>query len=156
MTDMLVKLYDLPERPPRLPRGLVVRRALPLERTVVAPWVRRTFGAGWAAECEATFGRLPVSCFVAQQAEELAGFCVYDATARGMLGPIGVAPSYQRRGLGRALLLAALEAMHAAGYAYAVVGWVRSEIFFQHTVGALPIPGSDPGLYTGLIPAPPD
>ena len=156
MTDMLVKLYDLPDHAPRLPGGLVVRRALPLERTVVAPWVRRTFGAGWAAECEGTFGRLPVSCFVAQQAEELVGFCVYDATARGMLGPIGVAPSYQRQGLGRALLLAALEAMHAVGYAYAVVGWVRSATFFQHTVGALPIPGSDPGLYTGLIPAPPD
>ena len=156
MTDMLVKLYALPDHDHRLPGSLVVRRALPSERTAVAAWVHRTFGAGWAAECEITFGRLPVSCFIAQEAAALAGFCVYDATARGMLGPIGVALPYRRRGLGRALLLAALDAMHAVGYAYAVVGWVRSEKFFRRTVGAIPIPGSDPGLYAGLIPPPPD
>ena len=156
MTDMLVKLYALPDCDHRPPGNLVVRRALPPERTTVATWVRRTFGAGWAAECEITFGRLPVSCFIAQEAEALVGFCVYDATARGMLGPIGVAPAYQRQGLGRSLLLTALEAMHAAGYAYAVVGWVQSEAFFQRTVGAVPIPGSDPGLYTGLLYPPPD
>ncbi len=156
MTDMLVKLYDLPDRDHRLPKDAVVRRALAPERPAVISWVHRAFGAGWAAECECAFGRLPVSCFLARQAEELAGFCVYDATARGMLGPIGVAPPYQRRGLGRALLLAALEAMHAAGYAYAVVGWVQSEAFFRRTVGAMPIPGSDPGLYAGLIASPPD
>ncbi|MDJ0720051.1 MAG: GNAT family N-acetyltransferase [Desulfobacterales bacterium] len=156
MTDMLVKLYALPDRVQRPPGSLVVRRALASERTAVAAWVHRTFGAGWAAECEITFSRLPVSCFIAHEAEALTGFCVYDATARGMLGPIGVAPAYQRQGLGRALLLAALEAMHAIGYAYAVVGWVQSEHFFRRTVGAMPIPGSDPGLYAGLLPPPPD
>ena len=156
MTDMLVKLYDLPDCDHQLPGKTVIRRALVPERGVVASWVRRKFGAGWAAECEGAFGRLPVSCYIAQQAGELAGFCVYDATARGMLGPIGVAPPYQRRGLGRALLLAALEAMHAAGYAYAVVGWVQSEAFFRRAVGAMPIPGSDPGYYAGLITPPPD
>ncbi len=156
MTDMLVKLYDLPDRDQRRPADALVRRALAPERGVVAPWVRQTFGAGWAAECEAAFGRLPVSCFIARQDKDLAGFCVYDATARGMLGPIGVAPPYQRRGLGRALLLAALEAMHAAGYAYAVVGWVQSEAFFRRTVAAMPIPGSDPGYYAGLMTPPTD
>ncbi len=155
MTDMLVKLYDLPDRARPLPVDVVVRRALAAERLAVVPWVRREFGAGWAAECESAFGRLAVSCFIALQAKELAGFCVYDSTARGMLGPIGVAPAHQRRGLGRALLLAALDAMHAVGYAYAVVGWVQSESFFRRTVGAIPIPGSDPGLYAGLISTPP-
>ena len=156
MTDMLVKLYDLPDRVCPPPADVVVRRALAAERHSVVPWVRRRFGAGWAAECESAFGRLPVSCFIGLQAKELAGFCVYDGTARGMLGPIGVAPSHQRQGLGRELLLASLEAMRAVGYAYAVVGWVQSETFFRRTVGATPIPGSEPGLYTDLITPPTD
>ncbi len=156
MTDMLVKLYALPGRDPRKPADVVVRRALAAERPVVVPWVHRQFGAGWAAECEGVFGRLPVSCFIALQGGEPVGFCVYDSTARGMLGPIGVAPSQRHRGVGRAMLLASLEAMHAAGYAYAVVGWVQSENFFRRTVGAMPIPGSEPGLYAGIVTPSPD
>lgn len=151
MTDMLVKLYDLPTPATQLPEGAVVRRALASERPAVVPWVREQFGSGWAAECETAFGRMPVSCFIVLQAKELVGFCVYDSTARGMLGPIGVVVPCQRRGLGRELLLAALEAMRAIGYAYAVVGWVESETFFQHTAGATSIPGSEPGLYEGVI-----
>ncbi len=154
MTDMLVKLYNLPERRHQPPADTVVRRALAPERAAVVPWVREHFGPGWAAECDTAFGRLPVSCFIALAGNKLAGFCVYDGTARGMLGPIGVAALYQRRGLGRELLLSALAAMRAVGYAYAVVGWVASEAFFRRVAGATPIPGSDPGPYTGIIPPP--
>ena len=154
MTDMLVKLYDLPERSRQQPADTSVRRALAPERATVVPWVREHFGPGWAAECDTAFGRLPVSCFIALTGKKLAGFCVYDGIARGMLGPIGVAAPYQRRGLGRELLLSALEAMRAAGYAYAVVGWVASEAFFECTAGATPIPGSDPGPYADIIPPP--
>lgn len=150
MTDMLVKLYDLPAPVPP-PMGALIRRALTLEKPSVVQWVRDQFGPGWAAECETAFGRLPVSCLIALQDQELVGFCVYDSTARGMLGPIGMAAPYRRRGLGRELLRAALEAMRAIGYAYAVVGWVASEAFFQRVAGATPIPGSEPGLYAGIV-----
>lgn len=151
MTDMLVKLYDLPDSSRQRPRNALVRRALTLERPAVVPWVRRQFGPGWAAECETAFGRMPASCFIALQDKKLVGFCVYDSAARGMLGPIGVIAPYQRQGLGRELLLSALEAMRAIGYAYAVVGWVESEAFFRHAAGAMPIPGSAPGLYAGAL-----
>lgn len=156
MTDMLVKLYDLPEPAPRPPLGATVRRALAPERPSVVRWVRQQFGAGWTAECETAFGRLPVSCFVALVDQSPAGFCVYDSTARGMLGPIGIDPSYRGRGLGRELLLATLAAMRAVGYAYAVVGWVDSEAFFARAAGATPIPGSTPGIYAGLVVTPDD
>ena len=148
---MLVKLYDLPDRDRRLREDAVVRRALGFEKPLVVSWVRQQFGAGWGAECEMAFGRLPVTCFIALQGNELAGFCVYDSTARGMLGPIGVAEPYQRQGFGRELLLIVLEAMHGMGYAYAVVGWVASEAFFRRVAGAITIPGSEPGLYDGCL-----
>lgn len=151
MTDMLVKLYDLPDQPSSLPENTVIRRALATERPAVVRWVRWHFGAGWAAECETAFGRMPLSGFIALQDKQLAGFCVYDCTARGMLGPIGVAAPQQRRGIGRALLRAALEDMRANGYAYAVVGWVDGPAFFQRAAGATPIPDSDPGLYRGML-----
>ena len=151
MSDMLVKLYDLPDRARRRPQDILVRRALVSEKPIVVPWVHRQFGSGWAAECEAAFGRMPVTGFIALQAEKLAGFCVYDCTARGMLGPIGVAASCQRQGIGRELLLTALEAMRTVGYAYAVVGWAASDAFFQRVAGATAIPGSAPGLYRGCL-----
>jgi GNAT superfamily N-acetyltransferase len=151
MTDMLVKLYDLPAQPPSPPENTIIRRALATERPTVVRWVRWHFGAGWAAECETAFVRMPLSGFIALRGKQLVGFCVYDCTARGMLGPIGVAAPQQRRGIGRALLLAALEDMRANGYAYAVVGWVDEQIFFQRVAGATPIPDSDPGLYRGML-----
>ena len=151
MNDMLVKLYDLPDPSSRPPESTVIRRALASERPAVVQWVRRHFGAGWAAECETAFMRMPLSGFIALRDGQLVGFCVYDCTARGMLGPIGVAAPQQRRGIGRALLLATLEDMRANGYAYAAVGWVVGQTFFQRVAGATPIPGSDPGLYRGML-----
>ena len=131
MTDMLVKLYNLPDPSSGPPEDTIIRRALATERPAVARWVRWHFGAGWD--------------------NQLAGFCVYDCTARGMLGPIGIAAPHQRRGIGRALLLAALKDMRANGYAYAVVGWVEGQAFFHRVAGATPIPDSDPGLYRGML-----
>ncbi|MGD9330130.1 MAG: GNAT family N-acetyltransferase [Desulfobacterales bacterium] len=155
MTDMLVKLYDLPPEPPSLPRGIVVRRALGPERHQVLAWVVREFSRGWADECGLAFGRLPIACFIAHRGHQLAGFCVYDATARGMAGPIGVAPRFQGQGVGRHLILTTLNDMAARGYAYAVVGWVGPASFFARTVGAIPIPDSGPGIYRDLLSAAP-
>jgi len=45
------------------------------------------------------------------------------------------------------LLVTALQAMHAQGYGYAVIGQVGAPDFFSKTVGAIEIPGSQPGIY---------
>jgi GNAT superfamily N-acetyltransferase len=150
MTDMLVKLYHLPPVPPAPPQTTIRRLLLP-EKHLLIPWVGSVFSPGWADECDAACTRQPPSCFVALQRGQFAGFCVYDGVARGLLGPIGIAPALRRRGLGTVLLLAALADMRARGYAYAVVGWVQSEAFFATAAGAVPIPGSEPGLFQGMI-----
>lgn len=56
----------------------------------------------------------------------------------------GCGRTLSRAGIGRLLLQLTLAQMQAAGYAYAVIGWVSSEDFYAKTVGAMPIPNSRP------------
>jgi GNAT superfamily N-acetyltransferase len=155
MHDMLVRLYDLPSLEDALEaasgRGVAIRPALPLERPVVLGWMRSNFDV-WTAEVEAAFSRLPVSCFLGVRGGDLLGFACYDATCRNFFGPTGVLEEERRRGLGRALLLAVLHAQRAQGYAYSIIGGVGPEEFYAKTVGAVPIEGSDPGIYRGMLP----
>lgn len=166
MGDMLVKLYDLPPLEPALSdlrsRGVEVRRALAYEKRAVAHWVGQQFSATWASECDVAFSRVPVSCFVALQraptpdapglgypdvAERLLGFACYEATCRNYFGPEGVASASRGLGIGKGLLLACLHALAAEGYAYAIIGWAGPVEFYRSTVGAIPIEGSEPGIF---------
>ena len=150
MSDLLIKLYALPQ--PTSPQdNMTVRRAFAAERWLVCDWVTKRFGPGWASECEASFARLPVACFIAVRDGDLLGFACYDATARGLFGPTGVAGSERNHGVGTALLLAALRDMGAQGYAYAIIGRPDSAEFYRKHAGAIEIPDSDPGFYRGLI-----
>ena len=66
VTDMLVKLYDLPQDLPPLPAGITVRRALASEQHQIVTWVSRVFSQGWAEEAAVAFDRRPVACWVAR------------------------------------------------------------------------------------------
>lgn len=151
MTDMLVKLYDLPPVAPDLERqsrrGIAVRRAMVYERGIIVQWVGRQFGPRWADECQIAFGRHPVGCYIAVADSQICGFCCTDCTFRGFLGPIGTHSDFRGKGVGRLLLLTALEGMRDRGYAYAVVGNVGNPTFFERSAGAVTIEGSTPGPY---------
>lgn len=151
---MLVRLYALPsvgEACAALARdGVTVRRSLLPEKPIVIEWVRTHF-AVWVAETEASYARMPVACFVAVRGPELIGFACYDTLARNFFGPSGVIERERGRGVGRALLLAALGALRDDGYAYAIIGGVGPQAFYAKTVGAVPIEGSTPGAYAGLL-----
>ena len=155
MQDMLVRLYDLPsledalEATSRL--GVTIRPALTPEKPQVLGWMQSNFGV-WAAEVEAAFCRLPVSCLLAVRDRDLLGFACYDATCRNFFGPTAVLEEERGQGLGRALLLAALHAQRAQGYAYSIIGGVGPVEFYAKAVGAVPIEGSDPGVYAGMLP----
>jgi len=150
--DMLIKLYDLPaiETVAPIP-GALCRKPIAPEHELVAQWVAREFSAGWASEARAALNNRPVSLFIALRAGTLAGFCCYDATARGFVGPIGVAPEARGGGIGAALLRACLHDMRLAGYAYAVAGAVGAPEFFRRVAGATEIEGSEPGIYRGML-----
>ena len=151
MADLLVKLYDLkpPKRPP--PPGVDVRRAFAAEKRLIADWVAKRFGERWASECEISFARQPVACFVAVSDFQVLGFATYDATARGFFGPTGVTEEARHKGIGRALLVATIEDMARQGYAYGIIGATTSIEFYRNEVGAVEIPDSAPGFYQGML-----
>jgi GNAT superfamily N-acetyltransferase len=151
---MLVKLYDLPVLEEAIAHasahGIAIRRALSLEKPRLVEWVQVHF-TPWVAEVEVAFSRLPVACFVALRDRDILGFACYDATCRNFFGPEGVLPAERGRGLGRGLLLAALHAQKAQGYAYSIIGGVGPAQFYAKTVGAVLIEGSTPGVYAGIL-----
>lgn len=159
MADLLVKLYDLPPLAPALAAlessGVELRRAIAPEKLAVTAWVAEHFTRAWAGECEIAFTRQPISCFLAMKEGEPCGFSCYDVTSRGFFGPIGLREDCRGRNIGTALLLAALHALHAEGYAYGIIGWAGPVEFFTRTVGAIPIEGSEPGIFRGLWNPPP-
>ncbi len=155
MSDLLVRLYDLPPLAPFLERavtgGFEIRRALAPEKSLVVHWVKSEFSEAWASECEVAFTRQPLACFLAVKDQKVCGFCAYEATCRNFLGPLGVGKSYRSTGLGAALLLRGLQAMRDEGYAYAIIGGVGPVEFFQKITGAVPIENSTPGIYRGML-----
>ncbi|HSC81568.1 MAG TPA: GNAT family N-acetyltransferase [Chitinolyticbacter sp.] len=155
MPDMLVRLYDLPPLEQALVRvqaqGVEIRRGLVPEKHLVADWAGRTFGPTWQSECEVGFGFAPPTVFVATRERQLLGFACYDTTAKGLFGPTGVDEAGRGQGIGTGLLLMALHAMRANGYAYAVIGSAGPVDYYRRTLGAMVIEHSEPGLYAGML-----
>ena len=151
MPDMLVNLLRLPPVDEALEglraAGLVVRRARPWELTQVREFVRGNFSQAWADEISVGLVRQPLTVFVALREGRLVGFAAYECTRRNFFGPTGVLEEERGRGLGRALLLAALGGLRELGYAYAVIGGVGPADFYERAVGARLIPDSSPGVY---------
>ena len=81
---------------------------------------------------------------------------VLHAAFDGDGAPVTLGEAERGRGVGRALLLSALHAQRAQGYAYAIIGGVGPADFYAKTVGAVPIAGSTPGIYDGMLPRAPD
>jgi hypothetical protein len=154
MQDMLVRLYAIP-RAVAAPaacahRGITIRRALSPERAAVVDWVRAHFASS-AAEVETAFAQVPATCFIALRDQAIVGFACHDVTCRNFFGPEGVLDGERGGGIGRALLLSALHAQRARGYAYAIIGGVGPAQFYEKAVGAIPIPGSTPGIYAKML-----
>lgn len=151
MPDMLVNLLRLPPADEALEElraaGVVVRRARPWELTQVRGFVMDNFSRAWADEVSTGLVRQPLTVFVALREGRLVGFAAYECTRRNFFGPTGVIEEERGRGVGRALLLAALRGLRELGYAYAVIGGVGPAAFYERAVGARLIPDSSPGVY---------
>jgi predicted N-acetyltransferase YhbS len=148
---MLVNLLRLPPVDGMLKElraaGIVVRRARPWELTPVREFVKCNFGRAWADEVSVGLVSQPLTVFVALREGRLVGFAAYECTRRNFFGPTGVIEEERGRGVGRALLLAALGGLRELGYAYAVIGGVGPAEFYERAVGARLIPDSSPGVY---------
>ena len=156
MVDMLVRLYDLPDSSPLYQKitasGVTLRRARAFEKHTVAAFAREHFSEKWVSEVEVALTRQPVTCFIATRDKRILGFACYDTTMRGFFGPTGVSEDARGLGLGKGLLMKALEGIRDLGHAYAIIGGVGPKEFYEKACGATVIPGSDPGTYTDLLP----
>jgi predicted N-acetyltransferase YhbS len=154
MPDMLVKLYGLPELSPALAemqeRGITVRLAKPIEIGAVGEWIDHQFPF-WKREAEATLSRVPTTCHIAILQGRIVGFSCHDAICPNFFGPTGVEEIHRGKGIGKALLLSALHAQKAQGYAYAIIGGVGPAEYYSKVVAATLIEGSHPGIYDGLL-----
>jgi len=145
MPDLLVNLLNLTAF--EEPKDFVVRRAQPFEISAVRSFVARNFSESWADEISVGFARQPISVHVATMDHQLVGFSAYECTRRGFFGPTGVLDDARGKGIGKALLLASLWGLREMGYVYAIIGAAGPVHFYQKTVGAIIIPGSEPGIY---------
>ncbi len=154
MHDMLVRLYDLPGLDEALAAvgrdGVTVRCAIAPDAPAVLDWVGEHFATS-TAEVRTALAHVPARCFVAVRDGAMVGFACHDVTCLNFFGPEGVAAHERGKGIGRALLLAALHAQRAQGYAYAIIGGVGPAAFYERVVGAVAIAGSTPGIYADRL-----
>jgi GNAT superfamily N-acetyltransferase len=156
MKDMLVRLIELPEaseleKKLQEKEKIVFRRAIAPEKHLVCEWVMEQFGGYWKSEVEVAFSRQPVSCWIAHRGNSILGFACYECTARNFFGPTGTLESERGKGIGKVLLIKALESLREMGYAYAIIGGVGPAEFYEKTVGAQIIEGSEVSIYQHLL-----
>lgn len=155
MSDMLVKLYALPECYEEVKelekKGIYIRKPIAPEKSYMVGWIKKHFGANWANEFEVAMGRSPVTCYVASKNNEMIGFACFDVTCKCFFGPTGVHTDYRGLGIGRVLLIKAMEGLREMGYGYAVIGSAGPVKFYEKTLGAMEIPDSTPGIYKNFI-----
>lgn len=156
MTDLLVRLYDLPPSADLYrevaEKGVTLRRARAFELHTVAAFAAEHFSPKWVSEVTVALSRQPIACFIATRDKKILGFACYDTTMRGFFGPTGVCEEARGLGLGKALLFKSLEALQDLGYAYAIIGGVGPKEFYFKACEAIEIPGSDPGIYPDILP----
>lgn len=143
MPDLLVKLYDLPSHRPALPDGVCIRPVEAAELSIARDWIEKSFSRGWADEFERGAHASPVGSLIAVSRQKIIGFVCYDVTTLGLFGPTGTDKAHRGKNIGKALLFAALDAMKAKGHAYAVIGWAGPVEFYENTVKATVIKGSE-------------
>lgn len=164
MADLLVKLYEIPSAQPDIDalaeKNIIIRRPIGPENWAVIAWIKSHFDDGWASEAENAFFRSPKGIYIAVRetkdadgeiSSEMLGFACYDATVKGFFGPTGVAKEERGQGIGKALLLACLNAMKEEGYGYGIIGSAGPVKFYEKTCGATVIENSWPGVYRGMI-----
>lgn len=155
MPDMLVNLLNLPDNSEEVAKlnseGINIRRVQPYEISILQKSVLANFGEGWADEVMNAFSHQPPTCFIATYQKRIIGFAAYECTRRNFFGPTGTVQDFRCKGIGKALLIACLRAMHELGYVYAIIGGVGPTDFYSKCVGATVIPDSVPGIYVDSL-----
>ncbi len=125
------------QEPRSLPNGVNIRRATPDDMPAIAVLIS-THWPPWWGEVSQALVNDPATLFLAWQGETVLGFAAHDANNRstGWFGPMGTAPEARGKGIGVALLHAALEDMSESDYRHATIPWVGPVEFYERHAGA--------------------
>jgi predicted N-acetyltransferase YhbS len=155
MPDMLVNLLKLPVAGALSIQlksdGVSIRRAWPFEISPIRRFVEEEFSIGWADEISVGFANKPVTVFIATRDGNVIGFAAYECTSKAFFGPTGVSKIERGKGIGKVLLLACLQGLKELGYVYGIIGGAGPTEFYERTVGATVIAGSEPGIYEEIV-----
>ena len=151
MPDLLVNLLKLSPPEPLSDDAVNIRRAQPFEINPIRQFIEENFSVAWADEISVGLANKPVTVFIATRAGRVIGFAGYECTRKAFFGPTGVDENERGRGIGKALLIAALHGLRELGYVYGIIGAAGPVEFYQEAVGAIVIPDSEPGIYTDLL-----
>ena len=151
--DLIVNLYNLPDntdpRPKMEAQGIYIKRAVSPDKTEILDFIRREFSNGWADEAEKAIFNCPSSCYIAVHDHKVVGFACYDSVALGYYGPLGVAASMRKKGIGEALTSCCLSAMREKGYGYIIINAGPVEYYIKHLNAQ--VIGDHKGIYTNMI-----
>ncbi|KXF83309.1 GNAT family N-acetyltransferase [Enterovibrio coralii] len=148
--DYLVKLYENAFLEiPSEKNSFIVRKPIGPEKGAVIRWILQNFNEHWASEAEVAFLKCN-SLFIAVEGKKILGFACYDGTAKGYFGPLGVGDDARGKGVGEALVKAALISMSRVGYAYAIIP-TGKESYYRRFLELIEILGSEPGIYRDML-----
>lgn len=107
-------------------------------RAAEADEIRRWTDTHWANWTDEVMTALAKDrLLLARDETGITGFCAWDVTRRGWLGPIAVRPDIIGGRIGVPLLIGALSRMRDAGRVRAEIGWIGPLRFYARTVGAV-------------------
>ena len=157
MSDMLVKLYNIPNsydiEKKLLEEDIRIKKALSPDRSKITSFSKTCAKEYYSDEVNAAFSNNPITCYIATKEKKIIGFACYEATAKNFFGPMAVLENERKNGIGKALLLKSLESMRELGYAYAIIGWPANSAigFYKKCAGAIMIDEKSSGIYKRMI-----
>jgi len=112
--------------------GIEIHPAEPFHWVIIAPFLKANGWEAWAAECQRALSQTSSGLHIARRGGEVLGFAARDGNnvGAGWFGPMGCAPAARGQGLGRVLLLAALEDLRLQGRKTATIPWVGPVGFY--------------------------
>ncbi|MBN1444183.1 MAG: GNAT family N-acetyltransferase [Planctomycetes bacterium] len=130
-TDLAHLDLDAPGEEMRLrAEGIEIERADPSRLRGILEAIEEEFSSAWAREAERAAAGPAAALHVAWSGDRLAGFCAAATWARNVLGPVGTAAPFERRGIGTALARRCLRDLRGAGEKDAIAAWIGPRGFY--------------------------
>jgi GNAT superfamily N-acetyltransferase len=136
--NLSLPLTDELPSPPRDPQDITTGLITEADRNNLKSFITTEFSESWWMEIESVFHPAEKAFGItAHHKSKIAGFAAVHATNPNWFGPMGVSKTMQGRGIGRLLLLKALNEATAKATEHLTIPWAN-EPFYNKCLGKLP------------------